>query len=267
MNMLESLRNSWIVSLTVLAVGGWILMSSLPDFGNRTVRRPWQPKGTLVTGSWLPLAAVRSSFAPVERPPVAAGRSTLNPATHREVALGQREGQPGGESRRQTEPAHSGSKPSNDDDPTTPAAVRVTKYRVRSGDRYWTIAERCLGRGERWPEIQQLNPEVPPNRLREGTIIRVPLPAGSRGDGVLVKNETEAGITPRENEPARPRSKPRTHRVKAGESLSEIGKRYYTDGDWRRIFDANRDRLSHPHRVERGTVLVIPSAPGKERGR
>ena len=53
----------------------------------------------------------------------------------------------------------------------------------------------------------------------------------------------------------------RTDTVVAGDSLSKIAKRVYGDAPpWRRIFDANRDRLENPHRIHPGQTLVIPEA-------
>ena len=51
----------------------------------------------------------------------------------------------------------------------------------------------------------------------------------------------------------------RTHVVRRGESLSLIARQYLGNaGQWRIIFDANRERLTNPNVVEPGTELVIP---------
>jgi hypothetical protein len=51
----------------------------------------------------------------------------------------------------------------------------------------------------------------------------------------------------------------RTHVVASGETLGSIAVRYYgTASEWRRIFDANRDRLTDPDVVSVGATLVIP---------
>ena len=50
------------------------------------------------------------------------------------------------------------------------------------------------------------------------------------------------------------------HTVQSGESLSKIAKHYYGDmQDYKRIFDANRDQLSDPDRIDVGQQLVIPN--------
>jgi nucleoid-associated protein YgaU len=50
------------------------------------------------------------------------------------------------------------------------------------------------------------------------------------------------------------------HRVERGESLSKIAKHYYGDMmDYKRIFNANRDILDDPDKIEPGQELTIPN--------
>jgi len=47
--------------------------------------------------------------------------------------------------------------------------------------------------------------------------------------------------------------------VKSGDSLSKIAKAIYGDGtEWRRIFDANRDKINNPDLIHPGQELIIP---------
>ena len=51
----------------------------------------------------------------------------------------------------------------------------------------------------------------------------------------------------------------RTYTVKAGDSLSKIAKEYYGNaGDFMKIFEANRDKLTDPNKIQPGQELVIP---------
>jgi nucleoid-associated protein YgaU len=51
----------------------------------------------------------------------------------------------------------------------------------------------------------------------------------------------------------------RTYTVVAGDSLSKIAKRFYGDANqWRRIFEANRDKISNPDLIHPGQVLRVP---------
>jgi len=66
---------------------------------------------------------------------------------------------------------------------------------------------------------------------------------------------------PAEHAPAQGGSAPRTYTVVAGDTLSAIAQREYGAADrWKAIFDANRDQLSDPDRIQPGQVLTIPPA-------
>ena len=52
----------------------------------------------------------------------------------------------------------------------------------------------------------------------------------------------------------------RTYTVQAGDTLSKIAKNFYGNAsDYNRIFDANRDKLQNPDKIQVGQELVIPS--------
>jgi nucleoid-associated protein YgaU len=54
----------------------------------------------------------------------------------------------------------------------------------------------------------------------------------------------------------------RRHTVAADDTLYGLAEKYYGDGDrFIDIYDANRDVLKRPDRLEVGTVLVIPDLP------
>ena len=51
----------------------------------------------------------------------------------------------------------------------------------------------------------------------------------------------------------------RTHTVKKGETLTHIAQHYYGKAsEYKKIFDANRDKLSDPDKVREGLTLTIP---------
>jgi nucleoid-associated protein YgaU len=51
----------------------------------------------------------------------------------------------------------------------------------------------------------------------------------------------------------------RTYTVKAGDTLSKIAKEHYGNAsNYTRIFDANKDQLSDPDKIQPGQVLKIP---------
>jgi len=52
-----------------------------------------------------------------------------------------------------------------------------------------------------------------------------------------------------------------TYTVKQGDTLSRISKQYYGDANkYMRIFEANRDKLKDPDKIQVGQVLAIPGA-------
>jgi nucleoid-associated protein YgaU len=51
----------------------------------------------------------------------------------------------------------------------------------------------------------------------------------------------------------------RTYTVQAGDSLSKIAQQFYGKaGEYNKIFEANRDKLSDPNKIQPGQVLNIP---------
>jgi nucleoid-associated protein YgaU len=49
--------------------------------------------------------------------------------------------------------------------------------------------------------------------------------------------------------------------VKPGDTLSKISKQFYGNpNDYMRIFNANKDKLKDPNRIEAGQEITIPAA-------
>lgn len=52
---------------------------------------------------------------------------------------------------------------------------------------------------------------------------------------------------------------PRTYIVRKGDSLSKISKQMYGDTKlWKKIFEANRDKVKNPDLIYPGQELIIP---------
>ncbi len=52
---------------------------------------------------------------------------------------------------------------------------------------------------------------------------------------------------------------PRTYTVQKGDTLSKISKEHYGDANkYMKIFDANKDKLKDPDKIQPGQVLTIP---------
>lgn len=55
-----------------------------------------------------------------------------------------------------------------------------------------------------------------------------------------------------------PEAAENTYTVQSGDNLSKIGKQYGVS--WNAIFEANRDKLSDPDKIQPGQELTIPAA-------
>ena len=56
-----------------------------------------------------------------------------------------------------------------------PPATFVLRYRVRSGDTMFTLAETFYGTGDAWAKIWHANPSPNPDIIRTGSVLRIPL--------------------------------------------------------------------------------------------
>lgn len=87
----------------------------------------------------------------------------------------------------------------------TPAPLQDSvsnRWVVASGDSLWTIAERHLGDGERWREIERLNPSIDPQRLRVGEVLAMP-----DGKGVAPPERVAPRVANRDQQRSRSRGK------------------------------------------------------------
>lgn len=58
----------------------------------------------------------------------------------------------------------------------------------------------------------------------------------------------------------------RSYTVRSGDTLSAIAKQEYGDAaQWKRIFEANRDKIDDPDLIHPGQELKIPAAEGGAR--
>jgi nucleoid-associated protein YgaU len=61
-------------------------------------------------------------------------------------------------------------------------------------------------------------------------------------------------------QPAPASAPKRTYKVQPGDSLSKIAKEFYGNAnDYMRIFEANKDTLNDPNKIQIGQELVIPA--------
>ena len=68
-------------------------------------------------------------------------------------------------------------------------------------------------------------------------------------------------VTSGESTSAPAPSSARTYTVKSGDSLSKIAKAHYGDASqWKRIYEANRDKIKNPDLIHPGQEFTIPDA-------
>jgi nucleoid-associated protein YgaU len=136
--------------------------------------------------------------------------------------------------------------------PSVAPASGTTKYTIKAGDTFSTIAGDFYKDTRKWSVIAKANPGVDPARLKVGQVINVPT------DGAVARQATT--VPERASAVARPGGT--THTVATGETLSAIAERYLgSKGAWKRLYEANKDAIgSDPAKLKVGTKLVIPAA-------
>ena len=77
-------------------------------------------------------------------------------------------------------------------------------------------------------------------------------------DVISGSSSTAPSPQPQQGGPA-PDAGGRMYSVQPGDSLSKIAKKFYGNAnDWKKIFDANKDRIKNPDVIQPGWALKIP---------
>ncbi len=160
-----------------------------------------------------------------------------------------------------------------------PAATQPTMV-VKSGQTLTAIAREHLGDGNRWKEIFELNRDKldAPESLQAGMQIKLPRahapvvqapapsPAPAPEPDVRqpqrlqdLRAAQRQGQTPTPQNAAAPSTK--TYVVQRGDNLYKIAQKTMGDGgQWRKLYNANKTRISDPNAVQVGTQLMIPQS-------
>jgi nucleoid-associated protein YgaU len=73
-------------------------------------------------------------------------------------------------------------------------------------------------------------------------------------------SKVQSGSSTRPDESAPASAGGGSYTVKSGDTLSKIAQNEYGDAaQWKRIFDANRDKLNDPDLIQPGQQLTIPA--------
>jgi nucleoid-associated protein YgaU len=150
-------------------------------------------------------------------------------------------------------------------------------HKIVDGDTLPALAQRYLGRADRYQELFECNRDVlkSPEILPIGAELRIPssgpLPAADNGAATLVPlsnsptgSDAPPPLAPLPKTPvtpaaaSQPRS-PRTYTVQPGDNLVDIARKLYGDGRRHEaLFEANRRTLRTPGDLKPGMVLVVP---------
>jgi nucleoid-associated protein YgaU len=91
-----------------------------------------------------------------------------------------------------------------------------------------------------WDEIKRINPKL---------------------DDIMADFPVDPSLASAGTRPKTQASGPQTYTVKPGDTLSKISKQFYGNpNDYMRIFNANKDKLKDPNRIEAGQEITIPAA-------
>jgi len=105
-------------------------------------------------------------------------------------------------------------------------------------------------------QLQQAQTEL---QTARATIDMMQVEMRERLAAVQTRPRSTAAVIPTAPAPVTSSHTGRRHTVAAGETLSVLAARYYgTGGQWRKIYEANQDKLESPNVVRSGMVLVIP---------
>jgi len=126
-------------------------------------------------------------------------------------------------------------------DPAISVGRHVVEHVVENAETLVSIAAKYYGSTAEYyrERLRQANPHLP-------------------ADGQEIKPGTTLVIPAVEDAPAGG-GEMRTHVVRQGETLSAIARRVYgSAAAWRKIYEANRQTVSEPDRLQPGMTLVLP---------
>jgi LysM repeat protein len=104
-----------------------------------------------------------------------------------------------------------------------------------------------------WDAVKKVNPNYSEDLIAQISVAPAPSAAAA-------PKAPSAGVTPVSGTaPQASRPAMQTYTVAKGDTLSAIAKKFYGNAnDYMKIFEANRDQLSNPDKIQIGQVLKIP---------
>jgi LysM repeat protein len=100
---------------------------------------------------------------------------------------------------------------------------------------------------------------APSDRAKNNVWDQIKLVNPNWAQELIADISVDPNAKPAQTQSAPGESAQRSYTVKAGDSLSKISKQFYGDANqYGKIFDANRDLLSDPNKINVGQTLRIP---------
>jgi nucleoid-associated protein YgaU len=129
-------------------------------------------------------------------------------------------------------------------------------HKVVYGETLSSIAAEYYGNRGSYTKIAAANPGIDPNRLKVGTVLKIP--------DLKDSSRSAEGSSASAAEKAAPGT---TYTVKPGDSLQKISSKLYGSSDkWQKIYELNRSSIgSNPQLLKAGAVLKLPESTASAR--
>jgi len=211
------------------------------------------PEVTMVIGQAADTTATTAPGGAVAVAPVAPGAPVVSAPTWQPSVL--RSAETGSSARPAAGPGVLGpgstsvSPPRALDVVPAPPTAKTETYKIQKGDTLGLISKKYYGTTDKWQKILDANKSknLNPNNLVVGTEITIP-DAGAQAASVGERAAAPAAA-----------SGGKTYTVVQGDTLFSISKKFYGDGnEWRKIYDANKGKMSKPDALKIGMTLTIP---------
>lgn len=111
--------------------------------------------------------------------------------------------------------------------------IPAINYTVKKGDTVKSIAKKYFGANSKWRQVYQVNKDVIPSslKIKPGQKLVIPVPVVCT-----------------------------IYMVKKGDNLEKISKKFYgTSEKWKKIYNANKNKISASKKVKAGKKLFIPA--------
>ena len=129
-------------------------------------------------------------------------------------------------------------------------------HKVMLNDSLSGLSKKYYGDMSIWREIFNANKDkiANPDNLRVGVVLIIPDITASKAEKKKAYEVSSATESVK-----RSSSTGRTHKIRTGDTLYKLAKKYYDDYSmWEKIYDANEDTIQSKNSLRVGQILIIP---------